>query len=252
MSFSQTGAFVRFLSLGLSRTLLTGVICSGVLLSASAQGRDAVTEVANVVNIAATSSIEVEQDWLTMNMVTTREGVDAASVQSELKKALDGALAVARPQAKEGQVEVRTGAFGLYPRYASNGKINGWRGSAELVLAGRDFALIGQLAGRIQSLTVGGVDFSLSRAGRQKVEADVQAAAIERFRSRAADVARSFGFAGYSLREVSVSAADEGRMPVAERMMTMQAKSSMADTPMPVEAGKSLVSVTVSGSIQLH
>lgn len=249
-SHSRTAA--RWSFPNLSSTLLLGVVCAGLALPAWAQGREAAPELANVVNIAATSSVEVEQDWLTMNLVTTREGTDAASVQSELKKALDSALAVARPQAKEGQVEVRTGAFGLYPRYASNGKINGWRGSAELMLEGRDFALIGQLAGRIQTLTVGSVGFSLSRAGRQKVEAEVQAAAIDRFRSRALDVARSFGFSGYALREVAVSAADEGQMPVPARMMTMQAKSTMEDGSVPVEAGKSLVSVTVSGSIQLH
>ncbi|EWS64051.1 putative periplasmic/secreted protein [Hydrogenophaga sp. T4] len=35
-------------------------------------------------------------------------------------------------------------------------------------------------------------------------------------------------------------------------MMAMEAKTSMADAPVPVEAGKSMVSVTVSGSIQLR
>jgi hypothetical protein len=35
------------------------------------------------------------------------------------------------------------------------------------------------------------------------------------------------------------------------RMMAMEAKSSMADAPVPVEAGKSAVVVTVSGSVQL-
>ncbi|MBU4323286.1 MAG: SIMPL domain-containing protein, partial [Gammaproteobacteria bacterium] len=76
--------------------------------------------------------------------------------------------------------------------------------------------------------------------------------AIERFKGKAAEVAKGFGFSGYTLREVSVSSADQGGGPVRPRMMAMEAKTSMADTPVPVEAGKSMVSVTVSGSIQLR
>ena len=49
-------------------------------------------------------------------MTTTREGQDAATVQSQLKQALDAALAEARKAARPGQVEVQTGNFSLYPR----------------------------------------------------------------------------------------------------------------------------------------
>jgi uncharacterized protein YggE len=52
---------------------------------------------------------------------------------------------------------------------------------------------------------------------------------------------------------VSVSSADQGERPVYGRPMAAQAKVSMAsDAPLPVEAGKSQVTVTVSGSVQLR
>jgi predicted secreted protein len=134
----------------------------------------------------------------------------------------------------------------------SNGKINGWQGSAELVLEGRDFVRIGSTAGKIQTLTLASMAFSLSREARQKLESDVQALAIERFKSRATEVAKGFGFSGYTLRELSISSTDgqDGGRP---RPVAMKAMVSMAaDAPPPVEAGTSQVSVTVSGSIRLR
>ena len=147
---------------------------------------------------------------------------------------------------------MRTGQFSIYPRYTDKGKISGWQGSTELVIEGRDFARISTTAGKIQTLTMGNMGFSLSREARQKLEADVQALAIERFKQRASDVAKGFGFAGYSLREVAVSSADQEGRPVQPRMMAMEAKAAMSDAAVPVEAGKSTVNVTVSGSVQLR
>ena len=66
------------------------------------------------------------------------------------------------------------------------------------------------------------------------------------------DVAKGFGFTGYTLREVSISSADQGGGQPYPRAMAMQAKASMADAPVAVEAGKSTVNVTVSGAIQLR
>ena len=206
---------------------------------------------ANVVSLSASGSLDVAQDWMRIGLSTTRDGADAAQVQAQLKTALDTALNQARSAADPQRLEVHTGQFSLYPRYASNGKINGWQGTVELWLEGRDFARISSTAGKIQTLTLANVDFSLSREARQKLEADVQAQAIERFRARAQDVAKGFGFAGYTLREVHISSTDGGGVP-RPRMMAMEAKASMADAPVPVEAGKSTVSVTVSGSIQLR
>lgn len=208
---------------------------------------------ANVVQIDASGFKEVTQDWLTMRLTTTESGVDAGTVQNQLKVAIESALVVARAQAQPGLLEVRTGQFSLYPRYGSGGKINGWQGSTELVLEGRDFARISSTAGKISTLTMGGVAFSLSREARQKLESEVQTQAIERFKARAAEVAKGFGFSGYTLREIGISSADSGGdVVVRPRVMAMEAKAAMSDAPVPVEAGKSMVNVTVSGSIQLR
>lgn len=204
----------------------------------------------NVVQLSASGTIEVQQDLLSIAMSTTRDGPDANAVQSQLKIAIDAALIEAKKAAQPGQLDVRTGNFSLYPRYGRDGKPIGWQGSAELILEGRDFARISSTAGKIQTLTIGSVGFGLSREQRAKVEGDAQGLAIERFKARATEIARGFGFAAYTLREINVSANDQGFVP-RPRMMAAEAKAMAADAPVPVEAGKTAVVVTVSGSVQL-
>lgn len=204
----------------------------------------------NVVQLSAQGSVDVAQDLLTISLNTTREGADAQAVQTQLKTAIDAALTEAKKAALPGQLDVRTGNFSLYPRYGRDGKSTGWQGTAELVLEGRDFVRISSTAGKIQTLTLGNVGFGLSREQRNKVEADAQMIAIERFKARATEIAKGFGFTSYTLREVSVNANEQGFGPV-PRMVAMSAKSAMADAPVPVEAGKTSVVMTVSGSVQL-
>lgn len=208
------------------------------------------TPLQNVAQLSASGTVEVQQDLLSISMNTTVSGADANAVQTQLKQALDTALAQAKQSAVPGQMDVRTGNFSLYPRYAKEGKINGWQGTAELVLEGRDFPRITGTAGKIQTLTLGNVSFALSREQRARVEGEAQSLAIAQFKAKASEVAKNFGFTNYTLREVSVNANDQGYTP-RPRMMAMQAKSDMAEAAIPVEAGKSAVVVTVSGSVQM-
>ena len=204
----------------------------------------------NVAQLAANGNVEVQQDLLSITMSTSAGGADANAVQTQLKQALDAALAIARPAVSPGQLDLRTGNFSLYPRYDKNGKINGWQGSTELVLEGRDFTRITGTAGKIQTLTMGNVSFALSKEQRAKVETEAQTLAIDRFKAKALEVSKGFGFTGYTLREVTINANDQGFQP-RPRMVAMQAKSMESDSAVSVEAGKTTVVVTVSGSVQM-
>lgn len=219
----------------------------GALMFAAAQAQAQTPPLQNVVSLSASATVEVPKDLLSVAFSTTREGSDAATVQNQLKQAVDAALAEARKVAKPGQIDVQTGNFALYPRYAPKGGINGWQGSAELIVEGRDLTGIAQLTGRVQTLSIARVVFGLSREAREKVDADVTAQAINKFRAKAEQVAKNFGFGAYSIREVSVQSNEPSGGPVPMQML----RSKAADEALPVEAGKASVTANVSGSVQM-
>lgn len=209
----------------------------------------------NVLTLGAEASREVPQDLLSITLAATREGADAASVQSQLRQALDAALAEARKAVRPGQLELRTGAFQITPRYAARTggapAIAGWQGRGELVVEGSDIAAISQLAGRLGGLAVSRVVFSLSREARDRVEAEVAAQAIDRFKARADAHAKQFGFAGYSLREVAVNSGESGGPPPMPMFRAAAAPMAGPEAAQPVEPGRTTVTVNVNGSIQL-
>lgn len=202
------------------------------------------------VSLSASATVQVPQDELTLTLSTQREGSSAPDVQNQLKAALDTALSVARRQAQSPLMEVSTGRFGLSPRHDRNGKLVGWQGTAELILQGRDFVRISQTAAQLQTLSVASVVFGLSSQQRQDAQAQAQSQAIAQFQKNATDIAKGFGFAGYTLGEVHINANQPG--PVRPTMMAASMRSAADESsPVPIEAGLSQVSVNVSGSVQL-
>ena len=206
----------------------------------------------NVVQLSASAQQEAVQDWLTVVLTHRAQAADAATVQRQLQTALDNALRHVRPRVKEGELEVSSGGVSVQPRHNREGQIVGWQGSAELLVQGRDIARIAATAGDTPGMALSQMHFSLSRQARQALEDGIRSEAIARFKATAQQVAKDFGFSGYTLREVAVS---EGGQEYAMRprmMMAADANAAVMSAPVPAEPGKTLVQVTVSGSVQLQ
>lgn len=230
------------------RPMLMASLCAG--LAATAAAADPAPP-ANTVNLSATVVEQVTQDWLTITVAATRDGTEAAAVQRQLKQVLEPALAEARREAAPGQLEVRTGRFQVTPRYGRDGRLSGWQGTAELVLAGRDIGKVAALASRLQGLVVSQSGYGLSRELREQHEASIAAAAIQKFRARAQAVATQFGFKGYALREVSVNTGEQPSPPPIAYSMRAKAAGADEAAPLPTEPGQGELSATVQGSVQL-
>ena len=236
----------------MQRTIKTIAACALMAGAVAAYAQNPSAPPQNVLQLSASGTVQVQQDLLVLTLAATKEAADAAGVQTQLKQALDAALAEARRAAQPQQMDVRTGAFGMYPRYGKDGKITGWQGRAELVLEGRDFPRITATAGKIQTMAIHQVAFGLSREARAKVEGEAQTQAIDQFKARATELAKGFGFSNYSLREVAVNS-NEMQPGPRPRMMAAEAKmGSYSDSAVPVEAGKAQVIVNVSGSVQMR
>ncbi len=226
-------------------------VLMAVLTTAHLAQAQPVPEPRNVVQLNASAYREAVQDWLTVVLVTRQQAADAATVQTQLKAVLEKALKHAMLQTKPGALEVSTGGFSVQPRYGREGQILGWQGSAELLLQGRDLARLSTLSGQVPGMSVAQMSFSLSRDASRQLEGEIRQEAIANFRGSAQDVARSFGFERYELREVSVQVGG-GEVPMfRQRAMLADAGAALSAAPVPVEPGKSLVQVTVSGSVQL-
>lgn len=228
------------------------LLLAAIALAAAMQGARAESpRIENVVSFSTSANLEVTKDLLTVTLQVVRDGTDAASVQAGMKQVLDAALADAKKSAAPGQMDVRTGNFSLNPRYNRDGKITGWQGQAELLLEGKDLPRVAQTAGRLNGMNVTNVSQSLSRELTEKHDAQVTADAINKFRAKAAELAKQFGFSGYTLREVNVQSVEQVNPPRPMYRMAPSAMASAESAPVPVEAGRGTLTSTVSGSVVL-
>ena len=230
-------------------------VASAIFLLVAHAGHAETPPPQGVLGLSASASVEVAKDVLTVTFATTKEGADANLVQAQLKEALDAALVETKKVARPGQLDVQTGNFSIYPRYvngtsSAKARIRGWQGTVELIVEGRDMAAIGQLTGRITSLTIARVSYRLSREGSQRVESDIAAQAIGAFRAKAGLYAKQFGYADHTVREVTVSTSDAQAPAPMMRMQAAPASAQSGDA-LSVEPGKALVIATVNGTVQM-
>ena len=234
-----------------SSTLALGL---GVWLGAASALAQTVpaTEPMQVLSLSASAQQEVSQDWLSVVLRASVEGAEPAAVQSQLRSVLEQALGQLRAQVQPQAFEVRSGQFGIYPRHNDKGRVVGWQGQADLVVEGRDFVKVSQAAAQVPRMTVAQAVFSLSRQARQQLEAEVQSQAVQRFRQRAQQLARDFGFEAYTLRQVTVGSSDRPEPTLQARAMVADMAVAPAAPAIPLAPGRDEVRITVSGSIQLR
>jgi len=217
-----------------------------IALSAYAQAEPAMPR-AGVLTLEAQAGNEVPLDVATITLVTETEGKDAAQLAQRVNQTLDETMKEAKAEAK---VSARSGGYRTFPTTDRDGRVSAWRARGEIILESRDFKALSALAGRLSSrMQVAGIAFTLSPETRQAEEDRLITQAIARFQSRAQIAAKAFGYARFSLLEVGVHAQGVGPTPPRPMYKGMAAAEA---APVPVEGGRTTVSVTVSGSVKLE
>jgi predicted secreted protein len=120
---------------------------------------------------------------------------------------------------------------------------------SEILLESRDPAALSMAVGALQStLAIGSIQFLPAPETRRKAENEAALEAIAAFRAQASRIAATLK-KPYRIRQMSVNGSGHGTQ---SRMLARGAVAMAADAaPMPVEAGDSSLTATVSGKIEL-
>ncbi len=199
-------------------------------------------------SLSAAASSEVAQDKVTITLAQEIEGKDQAALSQQLNKLLESTLARAKSATS---VSTRNGNYNVWANTDRDGKITGWRGRAELVLESRDFIAASKLAGELsQQMAVSNVAFSLSREAREAEEQRLLAEAAKAFTARAQYAAKSFGFSGFTVKQLDLSGSGTVPSPQPRAYAMSAARMEKADA-LPLEAGETTVTVSVRGTVNL-
>ncbi len=232
------------------RTFVTALLLT---VSAVAGAQEQALPLADVLDLDATVTSEVSPDLAVVTLAIVREGPDVAPLTKDVNETLAKAFADAK--AVRGVIAAN-GGYSTSPRFDSrNGQTTrtGWQVRAEIVLKSRDFDALSSLVGRLsQNLQIAGSGFEISPELRAQESASLIERGARAFQDKATMATRAFGYAGFSIRQVTVGSAGQsggGRVFAAMEPGVMAAKSA---APLPVESGRVTLSLTVSGSVQMR
>ena len=199
----------------------------------------------NQIHFQVERSRPVENDRMQAVLSLTAEDDNTARLADQINRGMDAALKIAKTRTK---VEVRTGSYRTYPVYNKE-KIQRWRATQERLLEASDFAELGSLIGQLQEwLQVVSINFSVSSVRRAAVEDELIAQALDAFKQRAELVRKQLAAKGYRIVDVSLNTG--GGQPVS--MMRGLAMEAASVTPPALEAGTSILSVSVGGVVELQ
>lgn len=201
----------------------------------------------NQIHFQVERSRPVDNDRMHAVLSLTAEDDNAARLADQINRAMDGALKTAKARPK---IEVRTGSYRTWPVYDKN-KIRRWRATQELMLEGSDFAELGNLIGQLQErLQVNAINFSVSPARRTAVEDELITQALDAFKQRAELVRKQLAAKGYRIVDASINTGSGQPVPLIRGMAMEAMEKSVA--PPAIEAGTSILSVSMGGVIELQ
>ena len=237
--------------------VLRKILIASLLLSAGAtaiaQGSSVAVGASTSpsLHLEATSTTEVLEDTAWANLVVEQSARDANNAQRQVSDGLARALDVARHTE---HLQVKTTGFYTTPVYAADGRISAWRSRAELRIESTQTQLVARTAADLSDVArVDGAGFFLSGAARAAAEQGLISSAVKDFGDKATVTAHALGFVHTQIRDVSVSQSggDAPRPMMAFAMKSARAESA-SPAPVPMEPGRSQVSVTVSGTVELQ
>lgn len=207
--------------------------------------------------MSGSAEIEVDNDEAFASFFLEVQDADLTKAQSLVnQRVAEGTAALKRADPK---ASIETAGYSSYPIYSTKTNvrtITGWRIRQDLTLRTTDLAALPKAvsAGQ-QQLALGGVSFRLSRASREKHEAELIKQAVANFNAKVAAVAQALNVPASRLRveelNFGVRAGGPPIVAYAEGRATMMAARSDTVPEPALSPGRSTLQQTVEGRVRL-
>ncbi len=234
----------------INRTNIMGIAIIAMLMPlavASAADSDVLYD---VYALSASAQSEVKNDLMTVSLVAQAEGSDASEVADSINGTMGWAVVRLKPFTT---IKTQTRDYRTNPKYAGKPRrIVGWYATQMLQLESDDFEAMAAAIQKLQErLQVQGMQLSAKPSTRQKAEDELITQAMNAFKQRALLVQQNMGAPGYRVMNINIGTSDFSHGYPQMQMRMEAATDSLSNAPA-IEAGSSMVSVRVDGSIQLE
>ncbi len=206
----------------------------------------------NRIHLAATASLEVENDLKVAELFAKHQDASSVKVSDKVNRDIKWAVAIAKEQG----VEVRTLGYNTNPLYErtqksyNQNKIIGWTATQAIQIKSKNSELLGDVIGMLQQkLKMRSLSYQVSKQRQNETKESLMDKAIANFVKRAQKAAQGFGLNSYRLVNINVNTNSNYPRPqvYGNRAMKSVAMAESAS----IESGTSEINVSVNGEIEL-
>lgn len=211
------------------------------------------------VRVGAEAYREVREDRANVTLSKQLDGEDQRTLLREINLAMRNVVELGKDNSA---LELETGSYSIrrHVHYKKDTKEIDkltYTATGQVIARSRNFEeLLAFVEAAHEDMLVGSISFDLSTDLRRQVEAEILQEAIDSFRSKADTIAQGLGYEGFEVRNVEVKDSESGSVirPMRAAAMSFATTADTAESPSaapPLEGGKQLVKVSVSGQIVL-
>ena len=217
-----------------------------LFLSALANGAEDKKPSGTMLSFSAEASQSVANDLARATVFVEATDTQSGEVARKVNAAIAQALATVKGSA---DVKARSGSTWTSPVYGKNGhNIESWQMRSELQLESQNIIALSELVGKLQNngLNVSQISLQAAPETRRKAEEQATLEALNNFQGKAQRIAANFK-KYYRIVRMNIEGGNQGPVYPMLRGAVMKAEAA----PIPIEGGDSILSVTVSGEIEL-
>lgn len=236
------------------RFVRAAALCGTLIAAASAPAQTPAAPArfeGTLVTIATAAEIEASNDEALASFYLEVQDADLARAQSQLNQRVAEGVATLKRADPKAQVE--TAGYGSYPIYAAGGgrKIVGWRARQGVNLRTTELATLPKtVAAAQQQLALGGIGFRLSRAARDRIDAELIQRAYANLSARIAAAAQAMGVPPARVRIEEVNFGARGDTPPIVPIARAMAMSAEPMAEPSFDAGASTQRLEVTAKVR--
>ncbi|WP_386688563.1 SIMPL domain-containing protein [Lonepinella sp. MS14437] len=207
---------------------------------------ESVVSDSNIVNFSVQAEQEVPADVLQVKLFLQEENANLQTLHQVISDKLNQSINKIKTQSA---VVIKHHNRSTNLRYNDKGQKNGWIERVDFVLESQNQAVLSQLVDELSDvLSIENINTTLSPEAREKLEDVLSQQALHKFQQKAELIQTSLSFKHYRIVSLYLQAQNDSGY---NQDKMLYAVKMTADQAVPLETGRTKISVQAIGAIQL-
>lgn len=196
----------------------------------------------------------VEQDLMQATVYSQKTGKSLPELKRSISQHLNPVLELAK---KHPAIEVQAEGISNNVNYNNKGNIDGWQAYGSVNLKSKDFEAMAEVLENLgKDVAIQSIYFSVSPEKIASLEEEMLLEVIKKFQDKAEIIQKALGAKKYRLSMVNLQTPSDGGYEYNTRMASAMYATEQAamgkSADMPLEAGKTTISASASGSVDFE